>query len=159
MNNWLKKSTQPKKSIQKDPIAGEMTRITSKSNTILTYLLIVFCGVSFYLHRFITPYNAEYRNLLKKHANLKKQRNASYDKMVKFPENAELVKEYIAIKGETDLVWKNYKRVKKEHQFMGFKTLHDFVERFGLAFVIMIFALYNLVRTLYYDSKNYGSHN
>lgn len=133
-----------------------MTTITNKYNVVV-YLILALAATSFYMHKFIEPYSQEVVDNRKEHISLKKTRDLAYKEMKNNPANSLTVMKYLAAKSEADIAWSTLKKSKKAQKFIGFSSLHDFLERFGLACFIFIYGVFNLVRSFYYDRKNFSS--
>ena len=132
-------------------------KLTTISNRMLVFLLVLFCGLTFYLHKFVPPYSSEYYKLKSKHTELKKERNKAFEALRKSPENVDLVQRYIFIKNKTDKVWDKYKIECASLKYMGFKTKHHFLAHFGLTCILLVYPLFNLFRSFYYEKRNLAS--
>ncbi len=154
MKKLLKKlKISTKKTVQPSIVETTMTTMSK----VFLYLLIVTCGVLFYLHRFIPVDNLEVMNLRKKHYSLKQTRNNYFKELSNNYNDVNLVKKYVEARKQADLGWVELTKAKKNQMFYGFKSLHSFIERLGLSCLIFIYALFNLAKSFYFERKNTAS--
>lgn len=121
---------------------------------VLTYVLVLLCGTMFYLHKFIDPFSDNYRSKLKMHKSIKKYRTQSILNIIEDSKGSSNHEEYLKYKTLTDEAWKEFQDAKKEEKILGFKSIHFFIERFGLTVLIFTYALFNLFRSFYFERKN-----
>ncbi len=131
--------------------------ITKKGKLLITYLVIILCGVMFYSHKFVAPHSKEYKTAQKNHINSKKKRTKALNLVKEYSKGSSEYNNYLLAKIETDKAWEKLKNIKKSEKVFGFRSLHDFLERFGLACFIFIYGMFNLIRSFYYDQKNFSS--
>lgn len=143
------------KTLIKERTSSKM--MTTIIKNILTYLIVLICGITFYSHKFVTTYSNEYYKLKDTHSKLKKERNLAYGDLKKSPQNSKLVFKYIEAKDRADKVWLKFKQERSILKFMGFKTFHHFLAHFGITFLILVYSLFNLFRSFYYERKNISS--
>ncbi|WP_422092127.1 hypothetical protein [Tenacibaculum ovolyticum] len=123
----------------------------------IVYFVIAFTCVLFYSHRFIEPDSNLVVKIKAEHSLLKKARNSALAELEKKTSDSLLVTQYLIAKKKADNAWGKLKKAKKSQTFFGFRSLHYFLERFGLASLIFIYGAFNLIRSFYYDRKNFSS--
>ncbi len=111
----------------------------------------------FYTHKFIPIDNQIVTNLRSKHVSLKDTRDFYLNELKKNPTDVKLVEMYLNAKKQADKAWSELRAAKKEQKIFQFGSLHHFLERLGLAILLLVYASYNLYRSLYFERKNISS--
>lgn len=124
---------------------------------IIVYFLVLLCATLFYSHKFVTPFSDGYQSKLDSHKSIKKERTKAILNIIESSKGTKEYETFINSKTLTDKAWKIFLETKKDEKVFGFKSLHFFLERFGLTFLILVYSIFNLIRSFYYDRKNFSS--
>lgn len=121
------------------------------------YIVGFICLLCFYSYEFIDDFSNHYYTTLDHHKKAKDNRTLALSKVKEFAKGSIVYSEYLEQKSITDATWKEYQKAKRQEEVFGFKSIHFFWERFGLFLGFFAYALFNLFRSFYFESKNIGN--
>lgn len=119
---------------------------------------ILFAGVlTFYFaHDFMSDYSEDYFIARNKFNSLKNENTTALNKVKELTEGTQTYKDYLVINKRKNKAYSELKDEIKENSFLGFKSIKFFVEKFFFIFLVFLYAVYNLFRSLYNDYNNKG---
>ncbi|CAL2081203.1 hypothetical protein [Tenacibaculum sp. 190524A02b] len=123
----------------------------------LKYFTFLICIILYFGSDFIPKYNKEYFKAKEVYDVTKKKNTKALTKLKEYSKNTQLYQDYLDVNKEKNLAFKNYKKEQKNNEVNGFISLKVFLERFSLILLIFLYAMHNLIKSLYYEQKNIGN--
>ncbi len=128
--------------------------IKSEYKIILFSLLL---GTVFYSYQFIPEFSDRYHEANDNFQVAKKENTIALSEIKKIAKGTTEYVAYQKARQKKKESLDRFHEVKAEESVFGFKSSHFMLERFGIFFGFLMYAMYNLVRSFYFERKNKGS--
>ena len=124
------------------------------------YILYLFClllGASFFSFEFFPNFSEDYYSALNEYRSVEKANKLALGLVKKNAMGTPAGDSYEETRALSLEKWNQFETIRNNEKVFGFKSMHFFMERFGLFLGIFMYALYNLLVSFYYERKNLGS--
>lgn len=153
---WKRKPL-TKRITQTQTTTADQQLIQAKTRNYILYGLALLFGASFFSFEFFPNFSEDYY-IAEKQAKEAKRINAiALSKVKEYARGTQVYRDYIKANNQKKEVFKHYNSVIEEEKVFGFNSFQLFWERFTFTLMIFIYAIYNLFRSFYLESKNIGS--
>ena len=128
----------------------------TKIKNVLIYFIAIIFSLIYFVHAFLPHRSEAYLSALNSHKKEMAKRAKIRSEVVELSKGTPLYEEYLKQKKITDKAWNIFLKVQKEERVFGFKSFRVFIEIFWYSLIVLIFAIYFLVRSFYFDYENVG---
>jgi hypothetical protein len=152
-----KQSTNKIHLTQEDQDKEEKKERTTKARSLAYFLLALFCATSLFSFEFFPDETENHKKATIEWRKSKEVRGKLLSKIKKLSIGTP---EYIAYKlavDKTEILYEKLKKVRKKDRVFGFTNMQQFFGEFGPMLCFFIYALFNLIRSLYFERENLGS--
>lgn len=135
----------------------EQPSIQTKTKTYSKYFFAIIIGALFYSFEFLPSFSEDYYNAEKEAIQAKKLNAVALEKVKDYAKGTAVYDEYEEINNRKKEAFEKYNTAVENERFFGFKSFQLFWERLGLFLGILLYALFNLYRSFYFERKNLGN--
>lgn len=132
-------------------------RIQTTIRKVLTYIVLIFCATSFYLHKFIEPYGEDILLAEKKYEEAKRRNTIALNKVKKLALGTQEYENYKIANSDKKEAHSLFVKKIENNKFLVFSSFQHFLERFGLISCVFFYAIYNLIKSFMRERFNVGA--